>query len=155
MFAWTVSLIAEGYCARCIKYAYTCNRCEQQKHLPTTVNSMLSKSKAMKTMNRISLRDCLSSLSHVNKLKSLRASNSPILIKSNCQRASEKDPATEPTKKDCQRTSVTSKHYQMFNNTIQRETWGDDYWYERNRSNIKVNLHFYTILNICTEALWK
>lgn len=91
--------------------ACTCNRCEQQ-HLPTTVNSMLSNSKAMKTIIRISLRDCLSSLSHVNKLKSLRASNSPILIKSNSQRASEKDPATEQ-KKDCQKTSVASKHYKM------------------------------------------
>lgn len=79
----------------------------------------------MKTISRISLRDCRSSLSHVNKLKSLRASNSPILIKSNCQRASEKDPATE--QKYCQRTSVTSKHLKMFNNTVQRETCEDDY----------------------------
>ncbi len=105
-------------CARCIICACTCNRCEQQQHSPTTVNSMLSNSKAMKTINRISLRDCLSSLSHVNKLKSLRASNSPILINSNCQRASEKDPATE--KKLSKKTSVASKHYKM----CLRETWG-------------------------------
>lgn len=82
----------------------SCNRCEQQQHLPTTVNSMLSNSKAMKTMNRISLRDCLSSLSHVNKLKSLRASNSPIFIKSNCQRASQRS---------CNSKKTTVKNHQI------------------------------------------
>lgn len=49
-------------------------------HLPTTVSSMLSRSRAMKTMKRISFLDCLSSLSHLIKLNCRSALNLPMML---------------------------------------------------------------------------
>lgn len=49
-------------------------------HLPTTVSSMLSRSRATKTMKRISFLDCLSSLSHFNKLNCRSSSNLPMVL---------------------------------------------------------------------------
>lgn len=59
----------------------TRQRCEKAGvHLPTTVSNMLSRSRATKTMKRMSFLDCLSSLSHLSKWNCRSASNLPMML---------------------------------------------------------------------------
>lgn len=92
-------------------------------YLPTTVSSILSSSKAMKTINRINLLDCLSSRNHLKKPNSRSLPNPPIL------RVNINLPWNERKKRKTLTTSISSKPYvRLKQGTSHTYYWGGIDW---------------------------